>query len=125
MKQSVRSDTTPRLGTSTLWGAMLCVAVLAGQSFAQTQTISSRVSTPGDDVEQKVDGGLMDFGSRVRQLRLEMAVSQEGLAELAGLHRTYVGSVERGERNISLLNIARLARALRTSPDRLLKGVSL
>jgi transcriptional regulator with XRE-family HTH domain len=52
------------------------------------------------------------FGERLRQLREKAGVSQEKLAELAGLHRTYVSSVERGKRNISLVNIERLAEAL-------------
>lgn len=53
------------------------------------------------------------FGKAVRARRLEMKLSQEELADLAGLHFTYVSSVERGERNISLGNIAKLATALR------------
>jgi len=52
------------------------------------------------------------FGKRLRELRQRKGLSQERLAELAGLHRTYVSGVERGERNISLLNIERLAIAL-------------
>lgn len=55
---------------------------------------------------------LSRFGVRLRELRQRGGVSQERLAELAGLHRTYVSSVERGERNISLLNIDKLADAL-------------
>lgn len=55
---------------------------------------------------------LVLFGQRLRAARQKKAVSQEKLAELAGLHRTYVSSVERGDRNISLLNIERLASAL-------------
>ncbi len=58
---------------------------------------------------------LVRFGQRLRQVRLRAGVSQEKLAELAGLHRTYVSSVERGKRNISLLNIDRLALALGVS----------
>lgn len=52
------------------------------------------------------------FGAKLRAVRLKAGVSQERLADLAGLHRTYVSGVERGLRNISLENIDRLARAL-------------
>ena len=52
------------------------------------------------------------FGHKLREVRLQKGISQEELAERAGLHRTYVSSVERGERNISLVNIENLARAL-------------
>jgi len=52
------------------------------------------------------------FATNVRRVRLSLGLSQERLAELAGLHRTYVGSVERGERNISIDNMERLARAV-------------
>ena len=52
------------------------------------------------------------YGDRLRQIRTEKGVSQEALAASAELHRTYVSSVERGERNVSLVNIARLAEAL-------------
>jgi transcriptional regulator with XRE-family HTH domain len=52
------------------------------------------------------------FGDNMRRLRREQGISQEKLADLAGLHRTYVGSVERGERNISIDNMERLAIAL-------------
>jgi transcriptional regulator with XRE-family HTH domain len=52
------------------------------------------------------------FGSRIRELRKQKGLSQESLALACNLDRTYVGSVERGERNVSLLNIHKLARAL-------------
>ena len=54
----------------------------------------------------------MAFGKRVRELRMGLGLSQEELAERAGLHRNYIGGVERGERNIGLLNVDRLAAAL-------------
>jgi transcriptional regulator with XRE-family HTH domain len=60
----------------------------------------------------------------VRKLRLQKNLSQEKLAELANLHRNYVGGVERGERNIALLNIVAIARALRVKPSRLLQPLS-
>lgn len=63
------------------------------------------------------------FGKTVRDCRVALGLSQEELAERAELHRTYVGSVERGERNISLENIVRLANALGLKPSDLLKGV--
>ena len=52
------------------------------------------------------------FGRRVRGLRERLGLSQEQLAQRSGLHRTYVGGIERGERNPSLINISRLAAAL-------------
>ncbi|HXX20189.1 MAG TPA: helix-turn-helix transcriptional regulator [Candidatus Acidoferrum sp.] len=58
----------------------------------------------------------------LRALRLQKHLSQERLAELAGLHRTYVGSVERGERNISIDNIEALARGLQVDVTDLLSA---
>ena len=52
------------------------------------------------------------FGRRLRELRQERGLSQEELADRAELHRTYVSSVERGERNVALVNVERLANAL-------------
>jgi transcriptional regulator with XRE-family HTH domain len=64
------------------------------------------------------------FGEHIRALRKGAGLSQEELANVAGLHRTYVGAVERGEKNVSLLNIVQLARALRVTPADLLEGIS-
>jgi transcriptional regulator with XRE-family HTH domain len=60
------------------------------------------------------------LADNIRRFRREQDLSQEGLADLAGLHRTFVGAVERCERNISLDNIAKLAIALGVKPGRLL-----
>ncbi len=63
------------------------------------------------------------LGNNLKKYRQKLGVSQEALAELCGLHRTYVGAVERGERNVSLLNIVHIARALNVAPSKLLEGV--
>lgn len=63
------------------------------------------------------------LGETVRKERLLLNLSQEGLAERADLHWTYIGGIERGERNVSLLNIVKVARALGTTPSLLLKGI--
>jgi len=60
------------------------------------------------------------LGHAVRRLRAAKGFSQEGFADHVGLHRTYIGSVERGEKNISLDNIERIARALGLNPADLL-----
>ncbi|MBN2563890.1 MAG: helix-turn-helix transcriptional regulator [Phycisphaerae bacterium] len=60
------------------------------------------------------------FGKAVRKFRDGLGVSQEELAELADLHRTYISDIERGDRNISLVNIVRLAQALKVTPGDLL-----
>lgn len=64
------------------------------------------------------------LGNEIRGRRLRLGLTQEQLAERAGLHPTYVGSVERGERNLSLQNIVLLARALKTRPNFLLRSLS-
>lgn len=61
------------------------------------------------------------FALNLRKTREQLGMSQEALADAAGLHRTYVGSVERGERNISIDNIDRLAVALNVSPASLME----
>jgi transcriptional regulator with XRE-family HTH domain len=57
------------------------------------------------------------FGRKMKAIREGLGYSQERLAELARLHRTYIGGVERGERNVSLLNIWRIADALGVTPS--------
>lgn len=60
------------------------------------------------------------FARNLKETRLEKGLSQEELAARVDLHRTYVGSVERGERNISLVNVEKLAKALKVKPVDLL-----
>ncbi len=62
-------------------------------------------------------------GKTVRQLRLAKGWTQEELAERAGLHPTYVGGIERGERNVGLDNLVGIARALREHPSALFAGI--
>ena len=64
------------------------------------------------------------FGERVRSLRTEIGLSQEKLAETTGLHMSYISSIERGRRNVSLLNIIRLAEALAVDPSALVASLS-
>ena len=64
------------------------------------------------------------FGGRVREHRVRRGLSQEHLADLAGLDRTYVSGVERGRRNLSLRNICRLAAALGIDPAVLVTGLA-
>lgn len=56
---------------------------------------------------------LINFGNKVREGRKALGLSQEGLAERAGVHRTYIGMIERAEKNITLENIGKLAKALK------------
>lgn len=62
----------------------------------------------------------MVFAGNVRRLRTERGLSQEELAEAAGVHRTYIGMLERGEKNVTIYNIERIARALEVHPASLL-----
>jgi len=60
------------------------------------------------------------FAANVKQYRAELGLSQEELSEKAGVHRTYIGMVERREKNVTIYNIERLAKALKTSAAELL-----
>ena len=64
----------------------------------------------------------MTFGLNVRKYRLLLAMSQDEFAEKCDLHRTYIGAIERGERNITLATLERVAKALNVAPLKLLKS---
>ena len=76
---------------------------------------------PGcDENDSRADEYLKRFGDGLRRLRQQASLTQEELAHLSGLDRSYVGQVERGERNVALVNILKLAAALRVAPAALL-----
>ena len=66
---------------------------------------------------------LLRFGARVRQLRSEQGWSQEAFAQHVGVDRTYMGGIERGERNLALRNIERIAIGLEMTIAELMEGV--
>ena len=66
---------------------------------------------------------LQALGARIREKRSAAGLSQEGLADACGLDRTYVGGVERGERNLGFVNLLRIAQALNVDPSELLTGI--
>jgi transcriptional regulator with XRE-family HTH domain len=68
---------------------------------------------------------LVKLGQNIHSLRVRAGLSQEALAHRADLDRTYIGGVERGERNISFLNLCRIAKALSTEPTALLHGIAV
>lgn len=73
-----------------------------------------------DMSDAKITKGRLQLGKRIRELRKEMGISQEELGFRANLHRTYIGSIERGEQNISIDNIHKIAKALKVLPKDLL-----
>ena len=70
------------------------------------------------DSKQRI---LIKFGERVREIRKEKELSQEELAHKADLHRTYIGMIERAEKNITLINIEKIANALEVEIANLIK----
>lgn len=63
------------------------------------------------------------FGNAVRTRRQKLGASQEEFADMCGLDRTYIGGIERGERNLSLINIEKIAQTFRVSLSELFRGV--
>ncbi len=64
---------------------------------------------------------LINFGDKVREVRIKNGLSQEQLAHLADVHRTYIGMIERAEKNITLINIEKIANALGVNINELIK----
>lgn len=64
-----------------------------------------------------------NVAENIKKRRLDLGLSQEALADLCDYHRTYIGSIERAERNITLSTLEALAKSLDVSPDFLIKGV--
>jgi transcriptional regulator with XRE-family HTH domain len=72
----------------------------------------------------KANSKILDkVGVRIRELRKEKGISQEELAYRADLHRTYIGMIERAEKNITLINLEKIAKALEVSIPQLFKGL--
>lgn len=71
------------------------------------------------------DGYLVRLGAAVRARRLALALSQEALADLSGVDRSHMGKIERGERNVTFLNIVRIATAMDCKPSDLLIDAQL
>ena len=70
---------------------------------------------PRQSIKTDLDGRLRKLGAVIRAARLEHGLSQEALADAAGIDRSHMGKIERGERNVSFLNVGRIADALTTS----------
>lgn len=71
------------------------------------------------------DNDLVRFGAAVRARRTALSLSQETLADYAGIDRSHMGKLERGERNVSFLNIVRIAKAMECKPSDLLVDAGL
>jgi len=63
------------------------------------------------------------LGNNIKKHRLEKKLSQEAFADLCGLHRTYIGMIERGEKNLTFINLVKVSKALKTSVCDLVKGI--
>ncbi|MCF6378180.1 helix-turn-helix domain-containing protein [Nocardioides KLBMP 9356] len=79
---------------------------------------------PAPPLKPPISDAAGEFGRRVRARRLELEMSQEDLAESSELHWSYLGQVERGQNNLTLHNILKVAAALDMDPGRLMKGLT-
>jgi transcriptional regulator with XRE-family HTH domain len=71
------------------------------------------------------DGNLVALGAAIRARRKELDISQEALADFAEIDRSHMGKIERGERNVTFMNIVRIARAIQILPSELLRAAGL
>ncbi len=92
--------------------------IVCGRIVARAGTITDMAYANPDKLF------LREFGLKVRKLREAAGWSQEDFAEHCNLRRTYIGSIERGERNVAVLNIRKIAAALGISMSELLEGLS-
>lgn len=76
-------------------------------------------------VKLDLDNHLVQFGRAVRARRLDLKLSQEALADAAEIDRSHMGKIERGERNVSFLNIVRIAKAINCNPSDLFRDSGL
>ncbi|WP_374457013.1 helix-turn-helix domain-containing protein [Nocardioides sp.] len=79
---------------------------------------------PATSNKQPISEAAGEFGRRVRERRLDLELSLESLAERSELHWSYLGQVERGQNNLTLHSILRVAASLEMDPGALLKGLS-
>ena len=80
---------------------------------------------PRQSIKTDIDGSLLKLGAAIRALRKERGFSQEALADTAGIDRSHMGKIERGERNVSVLNVLRICRALECSVATLMDTAQL
>ena len=80
---------------------------------------------PRQSIKTDSDGRLLKLGMAIRAARHERKLSQEALADAAGIDRSHMGKIERGERNVSVLNVARVADALNLSIASLMASAGL
>ena len=63
------------------------------------------------------------LGTLLRESRVKAGLSQEDLSEISGLHRTYIGCIERGEKNVSVFNFLRIAQAIGEKPEKIISKI--
>lgn len=117
VQRSERDRNSGSRRTTDLIAISRCVSLLIVGRLIVVRNVNIVPVTKGE-----LTSDLKSFGIALRTLRERASISQEALAHICGLHRTYIGSVERGERNISLLNIHVLAGALNVKASELIRA---